>query len=115
MDCGYSRKVRRTWYSKPDYLWNMGEYSIGEALKKFLSQSKLKGSIQAYQIEEVWEKIMGKTIARYTERIQIHGQTLYIETNVAPLKQELLYKKEKIVELVNEALGEKAVKEVIIK
>lgn len=93
----------------------MGEYSLGEAIKQFLSRSRLKGSIIALQIDEVWEKIMGKTIARYTDKIEIHGQTLYINTSVAPLKQELLYKKEKIIELVNEALGEKLVKEVVIK
>ena len=69
----------------------------------------------ALKIDEVWEKIMGKTIARYTEKIEIHGQTLYITTHVAPLKQELLYKKERIMELVNEALGEKLIKEVVIK
>jgi predicted nucleic acid-binding Zn ribbon protein len=101
--------------AKQLYLWLMGEYSVGDALKKFLSQSKLKGSVQALQIAEVWEKIMGKTIARYTDKIQIHGQTLFIETTVAPLRQELLYKKEKIIQLVNEALGEQAVKEVVIK
>ena len=96
------------------YLRSMGEYSLGDALKKFLSQSRLKGSIQALQIGDVWEQIMGKTIARYTEKIQIHGQTLYITTTVAPLKQELLYQKAKIIERVNEALGEKTVKEVVV-
>jgi len=92
----------------------MGQFSIGEALKQFLSQSRLKGSVQALQIEDVWEQIMGKTIARYTDKIRIHGKTLYISSTVAPLKQELLYQKEKIILLVNEALGEKAVSEVVI-
>jgi predicted nucleic acid-binding Zn ribbon protein len=93
----------------------MGEYSLGDALKKFLNQSQIKGSIQALQIEEVWEQIMGKTVARYTDKIEIHGTTLYIQTNVAPLKQELLYKKEKIKERVNEALGENLIREVVIR
>ena len=93
----------------------MGEYSLAEALKQFLNQSKLKGSMQAFQIEDAWEKIMGKTIARYTDKIEIRGNTLYISTSVAPLKQELLYQKEKIIERVNEALGEKVVKEVVIR
>ncbi|MBS1915512.1 MAG: DUF721 domain-containing protein [Bacteroidetes bacterium] len=93
----------------------MSEYSLGDALKKFLNQSRLKGEIQALQIEEVWEKLMGKTIARYTEKIQIHGNTLYITTSVAPLKQELIYQKEKIIQRVNEAMGEKVVKEVVVK
>jgi len=88
---------------------------MGDAMRQFLNQSRLKGSIQALQISEIWEKIMGKTIARYTDKIQIHGQTLYIHTSVAPLRQELLYKKEKIMELVNESLGEKVIKEVVIR
>jgi hypothetical protein len=93
----------------------MGEYSLGDALRQFLEKSRLKGSIQALQIGDVWEQIMGKTIAKYTNQIEIHGHTLYITTTVAPLKQELLYQKEKIIQRVNEALGERTIKEVVIK
>ena len=92
----------------------MGEFSMGDALKQFLNQSRLKGSMQAIQIEEVWEQIMGKTIARYTDKIKIHGSTLYITSTVAPLKQELLYQKEKIIQRVNEALGERVIKDAVI-
>ena len=93
----------------------MSEYSMQDALKQFLKQSRLKSGIQALQIEEVWEQIMGKTIAQYTDKIQIIQQTLFITTSVAPLKNELLYQKDKIIERVNEALGEKVIKEVVIK
>jgi predicted nucleic acid-binding Zn ribbon protein len=93
----------------------MGEYSLGDALRKFLDQSQLKSSIQALQIEEVWEQIMGKTVARYTDKINIHGQTLFVNTTVAALRQELLYQKENIIKRVNEALGEKVIKEVVIR
>ena len=92
----------------------MSEYSLGDALQQFLNKSRLKGSVQALQIEEAWEKIMGKAIAKYTEKIQIHGAKLYITTHVAPLKQELLYQKEIIIQRVNEALGENTIKEVVI-
>lgn len=93
----------------------MGEISLQEAIKQFLQKSKLKTGIQALRIEEIWEEVMGKTIAKYTDKIQIINSTLFITTAVAPLKNELLYQKEKIIERVNEALGEKLVKEVIIK
>ena len=93
----------------------MGEISIGDALKEFLKGSRLKGSIQALQIEEAWEKIMGKTIAKYTDKIEIINSTLFIHSTVAPLKSELMYQKAKIIERVNEALGEKLIKEVIIR
>ena len=93
----------------------MGEFSMQDAIKQFLKQSRLKGSIQSLQIEDVWEQIMGKTIARYTDKIQIINHTLFISSTVAPLKNELLYQKEKIIERVNEALGEKAINDVVIR
>ena len=93
----------------------MGEISLQEAMQQFLKHSRLKTGIQAMQIEEVWEQIMGKTVAKYTDKIQIIGTTLFVTSNVAPLKNELLYQKEKIIERVNEALGEKVIKDVVVK
>ena len=93
----------------------MAEVSMAEALQQFLKKSKLKTGIQAMQIDDVWEKIMGKTVAKYTDKIQIVGATLFVTTVVAPLKNELLYQKEKIIEMVNTELGEKIIKEVVIK
>ena len=93
----------------------MGEYSIADAIQKFLEQSRIKGSIQALQIEDVWGEIMGKTIAKYTEEIKIINDTLFITTHVAPLKQELVFQKEKIKLRVNEALGQNVISEVIVK
>ena len=92
----------------------MGQYSLGDAIRQFLKSSRLKGDIHALQIEEVWEKIMGKTVARYTDKLRIINGTLYVTTSVAPLKQELNFQKEKIRLRVNEALGNNEIKEVII-
>ncbi|MEO6071595.1 MAG: DUF721 domain-containing protein [Chitinophagaceae bacterium] len=92
----------------------MGQYSVGEAIQKFLKGSRLKGDIQAMQIEQVWENIMGKTVAKYTDKIKIINKTLYVTTSVAPLKQELAYQKEKIKQRVNEALGSNDIQEVVI-
>lgn len=93
----------------------MGEISLQDAMKQFLKNSKFKTYIQAIQIEEAWEQIMGKTVAKYTDKIQIIGTTLFISTSVAPLKNELLYQKDIIIQRVNDALGEKTIKEVVIK
>jgi hypothetical protein len=92
----------------------MAELSIGDAIKNFLNKSHLKNGIRALQIEELWEQIMGKTIAKYTDSIKIVNQTLFIQTHVGPLKQELLYQKKKIIERVNEAMGEQVIREVVI-
>lgn len=71
--------------------------------------------MQALQITDVWEQIMGSTVARYTDSIQIVNHTLFISTRVAPLRNELVYQKEKIIQRVNEALGEQVISEVVIR
>lgn len=91
------------------------EVSLGDAINAFLKKSRLKSGIQAAQITEIWEDIMGKTIANYTDQIQIRQSTLFIHTSVAPLKTELVYQKDKIIERVNDALGEKVITEVVVK
>lgn len=87
---------------------------MGDAIQKFLQGSRLKGEIQAFQIEAIWETLMGKTVARYTQSIKIINRTLFITTNVAPLKQELNYQKETIKLRVNEALKSNEITEVVI-
>ena len=88
--------------------------SLGDALKKFLAKSRFKYNIQAFQIEDHWEKVMGQTIAKYTDKLRLTGSTLFVTTSVAPLKNELLYQKEIIIKRVNEALGENVIKDVVI-
>ena len=85
-----------------------------DAIKKFLEQSNIRSGVQALQIEEVWEQIMGKTIARYTDKLRIMNDTLFITTQVAPLKQELIFQKEKIIQRVNEALGQKVISKIVV-
>ncbi len=92
----------------------MGEYHIGAAIKNLISKSNLKNGIRSVQIEEVWQQIMGNTISKYTESVKILNGTLFINTSVGPLKNELLYQKEKIMERVNEAMGEKVITNVVV-
>jgi hypothetical protein len=96
------------------YICFMGQYSMGDAIEKFLQNSRIKGDIQAFQIEAIWEQLMGKTISKYTDSIKIVNRTLFITTNVAPLKHELNFQKEAIRLRVNEALKSSEIKEVVI-
>ena len=93
----------------------MAQLNIGDAMKQFIEKSKLKNGIRAVQIESVWEEVMGKTIAKYTDKIEVINQTLFIQTAVGPLKNELVYQKDKIIERINEAMGEKYILNVVIR
>jgi len=93
----------------------MGQYHIGDVIKTFVETSKLKNGIKSVQIENVWAELMGVTIARYTEKIEIFNKKLFITTYVGPLKNELHYQKNLIIQRINEAMGEGTINEVIIR
>jgi hypothetical protein len=93
----------------------MGEYRIGDALHQFMNKSNLRNGIRAVQITQIWEEVMGKTIAKYTEKIEIINNTLFIYTPVGPLKNELQFQKAQIIERLNEKLQEPLIQEVVIR
>ncbi|MCU0388280.1 MAG: DUF721 domain-containing protein [Chitinophagaceae bacterium] len=93
----------------------MAEANLGEALKAFLDKSRIKSGVKALQIKDAWEQIMGKTVAKYTDKIQVVNKTLFVNTSVGPLKQELSYQKKTIIERVNELIGPGTIEEVVIR
>lgn len=97
------------------YFYNMAEISLQDALRQFLQKSRIKEQVQTLEIKDIWEELMGKTIADYTQNIQLINRQLIITTHIAALKNELLYQKEKIRNRVNERFNYHAVQEVIIR
>ncbi|MBS1586752.1 MAG: DUF721 domain-containing protein [Bacteroidetes bacterium] len=93
----------------------MGSYSIGEALNLLLEKSNWKPKVTELRMREEWEAITSKTIAKYTRDIKLQNGLLTVYTDVAPLKQELLFGKEQLIRNINEYFKEQVVTEVIVK
>ena len=93
----------------------MAEINFGDAIKNFIESSRLKTGVKSLQLTDAWVDIMGKTIAKYTHKLEIVNKTLFIHTHVAPLRQELMYQRPKIIERVNEMMGPGTISEVVIR
>lgn len=92
----------------------MSEFSMNEAMKNFVQKSRLKNGLKSAAIEQVWQEIMGDVITKYTDKLQIINQKLFISTSNGPLKNELMFQKALIIERINEKLGAGTVTEVVI-
>ncbi|MBL7925979.1 MAG: DUF721 domain-containing protein [Bacteroidia bacterium] len=93
---------------------NNNEHSLKDLIAVMLKQQRLKNKLNEVRLIESWEKVMGPTIAQRTLEITLKNETLYLKIASAPLKQELRYNLARIVELLNESLGEAVIKEVVI-
>lgn len=89
------------------------EGSIKAAFEDMLETYRIKNKFSEAQIVSSWDKLMGKTIASRTLRVFIKEKKLFVELTSAPLKQELLHSKERIIEIFKENYGEGIISEIV--
>lgn len=85
-----------------------------EALQKMFQESNWKYRFMAIRLKNDWEMLMGKTVAKHTTDLMIQDHKLHIYTDVAPLKHELSYNKQLLLEKINQYLGETFIRDVIV-
>lgn len=86
-----------------------------QALQSFIDQKQISKGYYQSSIKKVWKDMMGEMVADYTSSIKISGEKLILQFTSAPLKQEFMFKKEKLIQMINDRLGKEVIKEVIIK
>lgn len=91
------------------------DQKINEVLGDMVNKLRLKPKLNQVVIRDAWTEMMGPSIARYTKKITLRKSKLYITIESAPLRQELSYGKEKLLDLLNEKLGEEFLEEIIIR
>ncbi|TVR79880.1 MAG: DUF721 domain-containing protein [Chitinophagaceae bacterium] len=91
------------------------QYQLKDTLKMLMnSYSKNPHSAQA-RIAHAYEKVVGKTVAKYTGKVYLKDRELFLYIETSPLKNELEYSKKKIVENLNKELGEDIIDTLTIK
>ncbi len=90
-------------------------HSLKGAIELLLDAFKIKDKFNETNVLASWERIMGKTIANRTSKIYIHKKVLFITIDSAPLKNELIMSKSKILTLINNDIGENTIIDVAIR
>lgn len=89
--------------------------SLSDVLKEFVTTHKLQEGLDKVDIKDAWKNLMGNGVNSYTTSVQLKRDTLYVELSSSVLREELSYGKEKIIVMLNEALGKPLVKTLILK
>lgn len=90
------------------------EYTMKQAIDEMLKTYRLDRKLDEMKVVNAWEKVVGEVIARYTTKINVHDGVMYITLSSAALKQELLYRRTEIANLLNAEVGAEIIREVVI-
>ena len=89
--------------------------NLSDAIKAFVETNKLQKGLDQVNIVHAWEELMGQGVNQYTSSVKLKGDTLHVELNSSVLREELSYGKEKIIHMMNEALGKPLIKKIILR
>ena len=87
--------------------------SVGEGIKELLKFYQLESKFNETFVIANWEKIMGKTIASRTEKVYFRDKRVFVKLSSSPLKKDLILSKQRIIDLINQEIGEKVVEDII--
>lgn len=90
------------------------EKSLKDILEDFKNKKTLSKGFTQMAIEEAWHSELGPAIKNYTVSLQLNRGKLFVKLSSSTLREELSYGKQKIIEMLNEKVGEGVVKELIL-
>ncbi len=94
---------------------NNDQQKIDDLLKSFVKENKLEKGLDKVNVEAAWRDLMGNGVNNYTNSVKLHQDTLYVELSSSVLREELSYGKEKILSMLNEALGKDLISKLILR
>ena len=83
--------------------------SLRDVLKDYILENKLDNKLAEIDLINSWERILGKTVARYTKNIYIRNRILFVETSSPVVRNELMMIRDQIKTRLNEEVGKELI------
>ncbi|MCK5638023.1 MAG: DUF721 domain-containing protein [Flavobacteriaceae bacterium] len=87
-------------------------FKIKDLMQNMLQENKLQKGIDQITVKEAWKDVMGNGVVSYTESVLLRKNTLIVKLSSAPLREELSYGKNKIVDMLNTSLKKDLIKNI---
>ena len=81
-------------------------------MQNVLHKNKLEQGINQLQITEAWRKVMGEGVWTYATKVILVKGTLSISLRSSTIREELSYRKDDIITMLNTSLKKELVKKI---
>ena len=88
---------------------------IKQVIAALRKDRKLKKGLEKAQIKKLWRDLMSETIDKYTSEITYDKGILTVYLTSSAMREELNRGKDKIVNLINQELGEDLIEKIVFK
>jgi len=88
---------------------------LGDVLQDYVKALKIDKKLKEVELIAHWDELVGKTIAKRTEKVYIKNNTLFIVIKSSVVKNELYMIKDELLKRLNEKAGEEIIKEIVFR
>ena len=86
---------------------------ISQAIQELLKSHHLKPKFDEANVVASWERIVGKSIAKRTKRLNVRNKVLFVELQSPSMKHDLGFHKSHMLDLFKKEFGDGVVKEIV--
>ncbi|MBS3914593.1 MAG: DUF721 domain-containing protein [Bacteroidetes bacterium] len=91
------------------------EKNIKDVIDAMYEKYRMTQKITEVKLVQAWAEITGPLISKHTTEIKMLNKTLYVKFDNAPLKNEMMYRRQSLIDAINRAFGQIVVEKIFIK
>lgn len=91
------------------------EQTVGEVISEIFEVFHYSDKIDEMKILNAWPKVTGKMIAKYTTYLKVKNGILYVSIDSPALKNELIYSRTKLLQILNKKAGKEVITDIVFR
>lgn len=89
--------------------------TISDIISSLLKDQGLEEKLCQNRLMNSWEKIMGKTISKYTRSMYIKDRILFVNISSPVVKHEVSMLRDDLVKRLNDQAGKKVIDKIVLR
>ncbi|MBQ3043071.1 MAG: DUF721 domain-containing protein [Alistipes sp.] len=88
---------------------------VGDILKEFFERPYVAAKIAEGKLPDFWREIVGEHIANLTTYLKLENHILYVGVMSSVARHELFYRREELMQRMNERAGIRLINAIIVR
>lgn len=91
----------------------LGSLVLKDVIERIVSAKRFGNKYYETKALGAWTAIVGGAAASYTETLYIREQTLFVRFRIGTLKNEMMMRRQRLINAINQAAGKEVVNKIV--
>lgn len=88
---------------------------IGDILQEFFKRPYVAAKVAEGRLSEFWLEIVGDYVADHTRDLKLENHILYVSVSSGVIRNELFFRRDELMKLLNDRAGVKLINAIIVR